>query len=154
VDDAVCAREAGTDRSGPDTEQKAGSRLRYPWIIGSLAAGGVIVAVAVMGNLIWTWREIWSSLLLEIGTTVLLISAVFLVERQFVGQVRRVEARAAVTEARVEEAERTVREALGQCRVEDPPAPIRLILTESGGLKWVCSHTPPHEYDALARSSS
>jgi hypothetical protein len=139
--DGLCERARVREVEEAAAGQETREKLRYPWIIGSLVVGGVIVAIAVVGSLMWNWRDIWSSLLLEIGSTVMLISAVFVVERQFVGQVRRVE-------ARVEETERTVREALGECRAEDPPASISPVLTETGGLQWVCAHNPPHVFDS------
>src|SRR3954470_19277698 len=33
---------------------------------------------------------------------------------------------------------------LGECRREEPFAPVRPIIDEHGNLKWCCEHTPEH----------
>jgi hypothetical protein len=33
---------------------------------------------------------------------------------------------------------------LGECRLEDPPSPLRPVIDADGNFKWCCNHYPEH----------
>lgn len=109
--------------------------LNTPWLVGTAVAGLLLVGSAIAVSLMSDWEVIWSSLLLEVGASIMLISAVFLAERRFV-------------ERATTEIKETLARPVGECRLDEPYSPLYLVLSQEGDVLYRCGHDPAHAFSA------
>lgn len=58
-------------------------RLSVGWLLTPVILGSGLVCLAVVSNVAWDWQDIWPSVFLDFGTSLALVSVIFLVERRF-----------------------------------------------------------------------
>jgi hypothetical protein len=130
-------------RAVEHAELNKSDELNLRWLVGTAVAGALIVGSAVAISISSNWNVVWSSLLLEVGASIMLVSAVFLAERRFVGRAK-------------QEIIRVLSSPIGMCERDVPYAPLHLFLTPEGDVVYRCSHEPAHAVssDELRRSTT
>jgi hypothetical protein len=71
-------------------ERRVGTR----WLISCTLLGLMVLALAVGGQYWWNWQGIWPAIVTNLGTALILATALFLLEPRFSGRVIRANQRA------------------------------------------------------------
>lgn len=80
------------------TAEAAERGVRWGRVVLTLLVGGAFIALGVVADVQWRWRDIWPSVFIEVGAGIGLAGVLFALERTFVGRFVR-QTRAAVSTA-------------------------------------------------------
>lgn len=69
-------------------------RTRWVWVAACTFSGVAVLTVAVEGESWWRWQGVWPGILVNLGTTLLLVAILFFLEQRFTGRVVRASERA------------------------------------------------------------
>lgn len=76
-----------TYRRGVTTEATYSERVRWPWVLGCCGAGVLLNGIALWTEARWKWQGVLPSILVNVGTALLLAALLFFLEKQFTRRV-------------------------------------------------------------------
>jgi hypothetical protein len=78
-----------------DVGDKQGNRGRWGWVLSCELAGSILIGIAYYTEARWNWQGVTPSVLVNLGTALLIAGVLFFIERRFIGAVERVTEKAA-----------------------------------------------------------